>query len=29
MTEAYLHVVQGRGPSLVNGDDEPVETVEW
>jgi quercetin dioxygenase-like cupin family protein len=28
-TEAYLYVVKGRGYSLVNFDDEPVEVVEW
>lgn len=28
-TEAYLYVVKGRGFSLVNYDDEPIEVVEW
>ena len=28
-TEAYLYVVKGRGFSLVNYEDDPIETVEW
>jgi len=28
-TEAYLYVVKGHGYSLINYDDEPIETVEW
>ena len=28
-TEAYLYVVKGRGYSLINYDDEPVQVVEW
>ena len=28
-TEAYLYVVKGHGFSLVNYEDEPIETVEW
>jgi uncharacterized RmlC-like cupin family protein len=28
-TEAYLYVVKGHGFSLVNYEDDPIETVEW
>jgi quercetin dioxygenase-like cupin family protein len=28
-TEAYLYVVKGRGYSLINYEDEPIEVVEW
>jgi quercetin dioxygenase-like cupin family protein len=28
-TEAYLYVVKGRGYSLINYEDEPVQVVEW
>ena len=28
-TEAYLYCVKGRGYSLINYDEEPIEVVEW